>query len=125
MKIWRILPALALFIFIGWIIILANKGDNSVFFELVSYIPFGDKLGHFILYGSLSVLTVIALDFKYVLINDYRIYYGSLIILLFALVEETTQIFLPNRTFDMVDISADVAGIVIFQLLYFKFSKKL
>ena len=121
MKILRILPALVLFSFIGWVIVQANNSSSNIFFELVHFIPYGDKLGHFILYGALSLLTVFAFNYKYVLIKDYRIPLGAIIVLLLAIAEEVTQLFLSKRTFDMVDISADIAGIFIFMLVFNKF----
>ncbi|NQZ22539.1 MAG: VanZ family protein [Colwellia sp.] len=121
MKILRILPALLLFSFIGWVIVQANKGSNNIFFELVRFIPYGDKLGHFILFGTLSLLTVIAFNYKYVLVYDYRLPIGAIIVFLLAIAEEMTQLFLSNRSFDMADISADIAGIFIFMLVFNKF----
>jgi VanZ family protein len=121
MKMLRILPALLLFSFIGWIIVQANNGSSSIFFDLVHLIPYGDKLGHFILYGTLSLLTVIAFNYKCWLVLNYRLPIGAIIILLIAIMEEVTQLFLSNRAFDMADISADIAGIFIFILVFNKF----
>ncbi len=117
----RILPALLLLCFIGWIIIQANHGNSSIFFELVNLIPYGDKLGHFMLYGTLSIFSTIAFNYKYWLVSYYRLPIGAIIVLLLAIAEEISQIFLSNRTFDMVDISADIAGIFIFIWLFNKF----
>ena len=113
-KMLRILPALLLFSFIGWIIFQANIGSKNIFFDLVHLIPYGDKLGHFILYGTLSILTTIAFNYKCCLIMSYRVPIGAILVLVIAIVEEVSQIFLSNRTFDMIDISADIAGIIAF-----------
>jgi len=118
MKILPILPALLVFGFIGWIIVQANNGRSSLFFDLVLYIPYGDKLGHFILYGLLSVLTDIALNHKCWLVRNYRIPIGAIIVLVLAIAEEMTQLFLSTRTFDVLDILADMAGIYLFILLF-------
>jgi len=45
------LAPLTFLAFICWIIFMADSGQKSVFFELVKSIPYGDKLGHVILYG--------------------------------------------------------------------------
>jgi hypothetical protein len=121
LKMLRILPALLFFSFIGWIIFQANSGSKNIFFDLVDLIPYGDKLGHFILYGTLSILTTIAFNYKYLLVISYRLPIGAIIVLVIAIVEEVSQIFLSNRTFDMVDISADIAGIFIFLWVFNKF----
>ena len=113
----RILPAVFLFSFICWAIVQANNGSSNIFFELISIIPYGDKLGHFILYGSLSALTVIALHYKSLTFGSFQIPVGAIIILAIAIVEEVSQLYLLHRTFDFVDIFADIAGIITFTLL--------
>jgi VanZ family protein len=45
---------------------------------------------------------------------SYRVPIGAILVLVIAIVEEVSQIFLSNRTFDMIDISADIAGIIAF-----------
>lgn len=41
--------------FILWILYLANTGGQSIFFEWVNAVPYGDKLGHFGLFGMLAI----------------------------------------------------------------------
>jgi VanZ family protein len=45
---------------------------------------------------------------------SYRVPIGAILVLVIAIVEEVSQIFLSNRTFDMIDISADITGIIVF-----------
>lgn len=52
------------FLFIIWIIYLANTGQQSIFFDLVRLIPYGDKVGHFGLFGMLTLLANFASKFK-------------------------------------------------------------
>ncbi|WDE05106.1 VanZ family protein [Thalassomonas viridans] len=113
----RIVPALLCFVFICWNILEANSAGNNIFFELVRSLPYGDKLGHLVLYGTLSLLTIIAFNHRCVQVKGYPLPLGALVVLALALAEELSQLFLSNRTFDMADISADIAGIVIFTLL--------
>jgi len=120
----RVMPALVFFSFIIWVIIQANLGNNNIFFELIDSIPFGDKLGHFVLYGSLSIFTVIALNYHCVLIKERHIPSGAILVLVLAILEEATQLFLANRTFDMIDISADIVGIFVFTYLFLMGKKR-
>jgi VanZ family protein len=76
--------------------------------------PYGDKFGHFILYGTLSLLTDFAFNYKCLAVNNYRFPIGAIIVLLIAIIEEITQLFISNRTFDLTDIIADFAGVFIF-----------
>lgn len=116
----RILPALLLLLFIVWNIVAANNGDNNIFFELVRSLPYGDKLGHLVLYGTLSQLTVIALNYRCLIVKGYPLPLGALLVLCLAVTEEMSQLFLANRTFDFADISADIAGIILFTMMFNK-----
>ncbi|MBV1909781.1 MAG: VanZ family protein [Kangiellaceae bacterium] len=106
--------ALSFFIFILWIIYLANTGGSSVFFELVGSMPYGDKLGHFGLFGLLTYLFNFASKFKTLQLIKFDIYYGTLAVLIFALVEEVSQHFFATRSLDWLDILADLVGISVF-----------
>ncbi|MDH3973797.1 MAG: VanZ family protein [Deltaproteobacteria bacterium] len=120
MKLKRILPALLFFLFICYIIILADVGAESFLFDFFRGVPLGDKLGHFMLYGFLSFLLNRALTYRY--IEKYGLYWqlGSLTVFSFALLEEISQYYFPERTADMTDLLADAAGIVLFTLLSVK-----
>lgn len=107
----------AFFLFICWIIYLADSGQDSLFFQLVRAIPYGDKLGHVVLYGLLAFLLNLALRGRSVRWLGLELQRGALIVLAFALLEEATQAFFPNRTLDWVDILSDVTGVVMFSYL--------
>jgi len=111
------LIAASFFAFILWIIYLANTGSRSIFFEFIREIPYGDKLGHFILFGVLAFLFNFASRFKYFPINRLRIYYGSFAVFIFAMLEELSQAMVATRTLDWQDIAADIFGIFFFSWL--------
>ena len=116
----------ALFLaFIIWIIYLANTGQNSIFFEFVASIPYGDKLGHFCLFGALTLAANFAFRLKQVHFVGLNIYRGSALVFLFVLLGELSQHFIPNRTLDISDFIADVFGILVFSILTKLFSKRL
>ena len=101
--------AIAFFAFICWIIYLADTGQNSVFFEFVKTLPYGDKLGHCGLYGMLALLANLACGFRF--LKNPWIQVGSLVVLTFALGEELAQHFNARRTMDIWDATGDVIGI--------------
>ncbi len=110
------------FIFILWILFLANTGQNSVFFTFITKIPYGDKLGHFCLFGLLTLMANFAFKLKVVklpLINlkSCDVYLGALIVFIFVLCEELSQFFIVSRTLDVIDFLANVVGIVSFSWL--------
>ncbi len=111
MKFVRILT-LFFFIFILWIIYIANTGNNSIFFDFVHSLPFGDKIGHFMLFGSLNFIGILSLKFKTLSFKAIKIYRATLFVVLFVLIEEVSQNYIANRTFDFLDLTADFIGII-------------
>lgn len=103
--------------FILWIIYLANTGSSSVFFDLVHTTPYGDKIGHFFLFGILTLTFNLATKFRTLRIVNLNIYYGTLIVSIFVLLEELSQGFIPSRTLDIRDLAADTLGIATFSCL--------
>ena len=106
--------AVAFFCFILWVIYLANTGQNSVFFQFVARIPYGDKLGHFCLFGLLTLATNLAFRFKSFKLFSIELFLGTILVFSFVVIEEFSQYFIPNRSFDLMDLSADFVGIVFF-----------
>lgn len=104
-----VVVATAFFCFICWVILKANAGSDSELFAFVRSVPFGDKLGHVVLYGLLALLANRAFGGRFLKTRWVQV--GSLVVLTFAIGEELTQHFNPNRTLDAFDAAADVFGI--------------
>lgn len=121
----RIIPALLGFSFICWIVVQANKGNSNIFFDIVALLPLGDKVCHMLLFGMLSTLTIIAFKCRQVRINNYKVPIGAIIVLAFSLTEELSQIFFMHRTFDLMDVAADILGIMISVFIFKKYQFKL
>lgn len=115
--------ALGFSAFILWILYLANTGGQSIFFELVNAIPFGDKLGHFGLFGTLTLLMNFACKLKTIKVRSVNLYFGALIVFSFTVIEELSQFFIASRTLDITDLVADIAGILFFSWLTFLLNK--
>ena len=115
MKRWA--PAVLFFGFIGWIIVDADLGINNPFIQFANSIPYGDKIGHACIYGTMAILVTIASRFKTWTLAKLQILYGTSLVLLFALAEEGTQYFFKTRNFDAYDAFADVIGISIAAIL--------
>lgn len=109
------LYAIGFFGFICWIIFLADSGRRSVFFDLVQHLPYGDKLGHAGLFGTLALLANVSFGFRY--LKRPWIQVGSLAVLTFAFGEELTQYFFPQRAMDLSDAVADFFGVSIATLV--------
>lgn len=113
----------AFFVFMLWIIYLADTGQGSVWFDLAEVIPFGDKVGHMFLFGILTFGVNISTSYKLVNIGVLQVFLGTLIVSLFVVVEELSQYFTPSRTLDVNDLIADAIGIIAFTILSYYFSK--
>ncbi len=112
-------------LFIGWVIYLANTGQSSLFFQLVRAIPYGDKLGHLFLFGFLTLGLNVALKYKMFNLKQRGIYCGSTIVGIVVLLEELSQYFLPSRTFDVIDLGADITGILLFSIISYILSRRI
>lgn len=117
-----ILPLIS-FGFIAWVIYLANTGQSSLFFDLVKLIPFGDKVGHFCLFGLLTLTTNYGLKYKHIGSNK-SVLMGTIFVAILVLLEECSQSFIPSRTFDFIDLTADTLGILIFHFIALKLKQK-
>jgi len=110
-------------LFIILIIILADQGNLGILW-VVNAIPYGDKAGHFILYGILTLL----LDLTLIRALPNRspklvaVICGLTLALLIGL-EEYSQQYFPSRTFDLVDLTASYLGVSFFSWLALKIKK--
>jgi VanZ family protein len=115
-------PSLAILfsLFICWIIFLADTGQKIFASTYVRHLPFGDKAGHFLLYGILAFLVNLALNNRKVNILSQRVLLGASLVLAFAVLEEFTQIYLSTRDFEVWDILCDLGGVICFSWLSIK-----
>ena len=104
------------FVFIALlIVILADSGNLPHAIRNLYDFPNGDKLGHFLLMGFLSLVlnwTVLAsrVDKKPASV----IWAVSLTLAFFVTLEEFSQQFFPKRTFSLLDLAFSYAGIAFF-----------
>lgn len=105
--------ALAFLLFLLWLMVIADRGQSHLLFELARATPYGDKIGHLLLFATLTLLANAALGYRRLWPG---ILLGSLLVLLFALGEELSQAWFPNRTLDGLDALADLAGIIVANL---------
>jgi len=101
-------------LFIILIIVLADLGKLGIL-RVLNQIPYGDKAGHFLLYGILTLL--LDLTFTRSLPHPSR----KLVVLRIALIlsliiglEEYSQRFFTKRTFDLVDLTFSYLGVIFF-----------
>ena len=71
----------------------------------------GDKLAHIVLIGTLAYLFNLMLRAKTFKVNGVQILVGSCIVFGLMTVEEFSQMYIPARNFDWVDLAANYLGI--------------
>jgi len=125
MKIRRAKVALVVYIiFLIGLVLLADSGRGGVLFKLAYLIPDGDKLGHFLLFGSLSFLVNLLLRSAKTTLYGISVMKGSAILMTIVTFEECSQLFFRSRTFDLLDLTADAAGIWFFGRLSARYLAK-
>lgn len=100
--------------FIAFIITAVNLKWNLGYFAYVNYIPFGDKICHFFLIGTLTYFVNILFDRRRVDLFVKPVLLGSLCVFTFISFEEASQFFLAHRNCEILDLVANYLGIYIF-----------
>jgi len=100
------------------IVVLADMGTLPRFTARLYRIPYADKAGHFILFGILTLLINLSLFYSYPKQDPKRLILTSGLFLAFLMaVEEFSQRFFANRTFDLSDLAAGCLGVIFFSLI--------
>jgi VanZ family protein len=101
-------------VFIVIVIILADHGGLPSSISALYNFPYGDKVGHFILFGLLDFFLTRAFLSSHSTRPRGRVtVLTGLILALFIFLEEWSQQFFVTRTFDMFDLLASYLGVVI------------
>jgi VanZ family protein len=105
------------------IIVLANSGQLGLL-RLVNQIPYGDKAGHFILYGILTLLIDLTLFQAFPLRSPKLITIASgLTLALLIGLEEFSQQYFASRIFSLRDLFAGYLGVIFFSWLSLRTKK--
>jgi len=89
------------------IFFFANLNELSFIIELIHWIPFFDKIGHFTIFFTLTNAVIC--------LNNDKIPLKFIFLSLFSIgiLDELIQIVVPSRTSDIFDLVADFSGIII------------
>ncbi|MBI4928456.1 MAG: VanZ family protein [Anaerolineae bacterium] len=109
MKKATILLAAVFTVFILVIVVLADQGRLPGFITVLIDFPNGDKLGHFLLMGGLSLLVNLALPAG----ADRRHILALWLVAVLVALEEISQSWFGTRHPDLTDLLASLAGIVL------------
>ncbi len=101
-------------LFIIVLIVLADLNALPPFIKAIYDYPYGDKVGHLILFGLLNFFITSAFLHSLPNRTSSRVALSvGLILAMFVTAEEYSQQFVAVRTFDLVDLTASYVGLVI------------
>lgn len=109
--------------FIALIILLKDMDRGQSVFNLFNGLKHADKVAHFLLFGLLTYLLSFALRHKRIKLMTIRISLAPVIMLIATFVEECSQIGLESRTFSLLDMLANLVGVLYFGYLAIWFTK--
>ncbi len=106
--------AIIFFLCIGFITYKANINEKF-WVESVYNIPHYDKIGHFVVYGILALLLNHTFNYHSIYaFGRFPIRTSVIVVMTFCLFEEFSQRMFASRTFDLMDLAFDAAGIILF-----------
>jgi VanZ family protein len=122
LRIFMLVLSLLAFFFVATIIYLANSG-SEVIRNFSHTIPYADKFAHSIIFGVFCLILISSLRFRCFSVHRISIYHGFLLLLIFVVIEEFSQIFLETRSFDYLDLMADLIGMSIAAMIAKRISR--
>jgi prepilin signal peptidase PulO-like enzyme (type II secretory pathway) len=103
-------------LFMLLIVTLANRGEGDRWWSFIDSIPYGDKLGHVGLMGTLCLLCNLAFTPRRYRFLPPFITRVTFILFVIITLEELSQAFISTRSCDPFDWLADLAGLTLGQL---------
>ncbi len=110
MKRW--IPFVLWLLFVGTIITCANLSIARPLFDFVGRHPGSDKVAHALGMLTLAFTLNYALRARTVPLKCCRVQLGGLIVAVVMTIEECSQIWIPSRSFDLLDLTANYIGIL-------------
>ncbi len=99
------------------IVVLADTGNLEWALRIVAWVPGRDKTLHAVLMGGLAASVCLALGWSGARSPARAVLVGSVGVFALVLAEELSQQLIATRSFDLVDLLADVVGILMLSTL--------
>ncbi|MBH8567074.1 VanZ family protein [Nostoc sp. CENA67] len=107
----------AFWVYFGILMSISVSAYLKIIPTEISKFPYYDTILHFLLLGIAAYLSHLALHKRKIQLLNIYLPLAPLIVIFFCLVDEMIQFFVPYRSFDLVDLAADLGGIVLFTWL--------
>lgn len=116
--------SIGFFAFMVWGIYMANTGQRMFLFDIADKTPMGDKVGHFFAFGLICWFLNYAFEYKRMELFSISIFKGTFWVASFAILEEFSQAFISTRSFDLVDLTFDGLGMLVFSYVSLVLSRR-
>jgi VanZ family protein len=83
----------------------------------IARFPHYDTILHFLLLGIAGYLSHQALNKRKLKIFNISLPFAPFIVIFFCIIDEIIQYFVPYRSADIVDLAADICGVILFTWL--------
>jgi polysaccharide biosynthesis protein VpsQ len=110
--------------YLGFLMFVSISAYLKLIPTEISQFPHYDTVLHFLLVGLAAFFTHLALKKRKVTLLNIPIPLAGILALGGRTIDETIQIFTPSRSFDLLDLGADLCGIILFLYLAEKVSIK-
>ena len=104
-------------LFILLVVALADLGLMSWFREYASQYPGIDKPIHFFLVGGLSWVLIFAFNAKRLFLWGSSLFVGTIVTTALVTLEESSQLLIDARGFELLDLLADYLGILVAEIV--------
>ena len=104
-------------VFVLLVVLLADLGLMSWFWEYSRQYPGIDKVLHFILVGLLSWILIFAFNAKRLNLLGLSLFVGTIVTFALVTLEECSQLLIATRRFELLDLLADYLGILVAEML--------
>ena len=104
-------------LFILLAVVLADLGLMSWFREYASQYPGIDKAIHFFLVGGLSWVLIFAFNARRLFLRGSSLFVGTIVTIALVTVEESSQLLIDARRFELLDLLADYFGILVAEMM--------
>ncbi|BAZ09185.1 hypothetical protein NIES4071_09910 [Calothrix sp. NIES-4071] len=108
---------IAFWFYLGILLAISASAYLKVIPTEIASFPHYDTILHFLLLGIAAYLSHLALNKRQLHILGTALPRSAFIVFFFCIVDEIMQKFTPHRSADIVDLLADVCGIIVFTFL--------
>jgi len=107
----------AFWVYLGILMTISMSAYLQIIPTELSKFPYYDTILHFLLLGIAAYLSHLALNKWKIRLLNISLPVAAIMVIFFCLLDEVIQLFTPWRSFDLMDLAADLCGIVLFTWL--------